>query len=77
MHAANIAPAITSASCIPRRRSLFESSQASQADAAKEDKAGWSAFLKHLMERGLKGVELITSDAWMGLSESAAEFEVS
>lgn len=43
-------------------------------EGAKEDKSGWSAFLKHLRERGLNGVELITSDACMGLSESAAEF---
>jgi putative transposase len=43
-------------------------------EGAKEDKAGWSAFLKHLKERGLKGVELITSDACMGLAESASEF---
>src|SRR6516165_3193348 len=33
-----------------------------------------SAFLKHLKERGLKGVRLITSDACIGLAESAAEF---
>jgi len=32
------------------------------------------SFLKHLKERGLKGVRLIISDACMGLSESAAEF---
>src|SRR5262245_17730135 len=37
-------------------------------------KTGWSAFLKHLKERGLKGVRLITSDACIGLAESAAEF---
>jgi transposase-like protein len=43
-------------------------------EGAKEDKSGWSAFLKHLKERGLKGVELITSDACLGLAESAAEF---
>ena len=43
-------------------------------EGAKEDKAGWSAFLKHLKQRGLKGVELITSDACTGLYESAAEF---
>src|SRR5262249_17095580 len=41
---------------------------------AKEDKTGWSTFLKHLKERGLKGVRLITSDACIGLAESAAEF---
>src|SRR5262249_10797404 len=40
----------------------------------KEDKAGWSAFLKHLKDRGLKGIRLITSDACIGLAESAAEF---
>src|SRR5438477_1708255 len=43
-------------------------------EGAKEDKAGWSGFLKHLKERGLKGVRLIISDACLGLSESAAEF---
>ena len=43
-------------------------------EGAKEDKSGWSAFLKHLKERGLKGVRLIISDACMGLVESAAEF---
>jgi transposase-like protein len=43
-------------------------------DAAKEDKAGWSAFFKHLKERGLSGVRLIISDACLGLAESAAEF---
>jgi putative transposase len=43
-------------------------------EGAKEDKAGWSAFLGHLRERGLTGVELIVSDACMGLVESAAEF---
>src|SRR4026209_394719 len=43
-------------------------------EGAKEDKAGWSGFLKHLKERGLTGVQLIISDACMGLTESAAEF---
>jgi putative transposase len=43
-------------------------------EGAKEDKAGWSGFLKHLKERGLHGIQLIISDACMGLSESAAEF---
>ena len=32
-------------------------------EGAKEDKAGWSSFLKHLKERGLTGVRLIISDA--------------
>jgi putative transposase len=40
-------------------------------EGAKEDKAGWSAFLSHLKGRGLRGVELIVSDACMGLVESA------
>ena len=43
-------------------------------EGAKEDKAGWGAFLKHLKERGLNGVRLIISDACLGLAESAAEF---
>ena len=43
-------------------------------EGAKEDKAGWSAFLKHLKGRGLHGIRLIISDACMGLAESAAEF---
>jgi len=43
-------------------------------EGAKEDKAGWSGFLKHLKERGLKGIRLIISDACLGLRESAAEF---
>src|SRR5205807_9886067 len=36
-------------------------------EGAKEDKAGWSGFLAHLKGRGLRGVELIVSDACMGL----------
>lgn len=43
-------------------------------EGAKEDKSGWSAFLRHLVDRGLKGVELIISDACRGLVESAADF---
>jgi putative transposase len=42
-------------------------------EGAKEDKAGWSGFLKHLKDRGLTGVQLIVSDACLGLVESAAE----
>jgi transposase-like protein len=42
-------------------------------EGAKEDKAGWSGFLAHLKQRGLAGVELIVSDACLGLVESAAE----
>jgi transposase-like protein len=43
-------------------------------EGAKEDKAGWSSFLQYLKQRGLSGVRLIISDAFMGLCESAAEF---
>ena len=44
------------------------------AEGAKEDKASWGGFLRHLKERGLKGVELITSDKCLGLVESLGEF---
>lgn len=44
------------------------------AEGAKEDKAGWSSFLKHLKEREFRGVQLIISDKCMGLVESIAEF---
>jgi transposase-like protein len=42
-------------------------------EGAKEDKAGWSGFLRQLKERGLKGVRLIVSDKCLGLVESLAE----
>jgi transposase-like protein len=44
------------------------------AEGHKEDKAGWSGFLAHLKQRGLKGVKLIISDACLGLVESVAEY---
>ncbi len=40
----------------------------------KEDKASWSGFLRHLKERGLRGVRLFITDACMGLVESLAEY---
>ena len=43
-------------------------------EGAKEDKSGWSAFLRHLVDRGLNGVELITSDACRGLIESVTDY---
>lgn len=43
-------------------------------EGAKEDKAGWSGFLRHLKERGLTGVRLFITDACLGLVESLAEF---
>jgi hypothetical protein len=43
-------------------------------EGPKEDKSGWSAFLRHLMDRGLSGVQLIVSDACRGLVESVTEY---
>jgi len=43
-------------------------------EGAKEDKAGWSSFLRHLKKRGLKNVKLIISDACLGLVESTGDF---
>jgi transposase-like protein len=43
-------------------------------EGAKEDKSGWSAFLRHLVDRGLKGVRLIISDACRGLMESVGDY---
>jgi transposase-like protein len=42
--------------------------------APKEDKASWTAFLRHLKERGLSGVRLFISDQCLGLVENLAEF---
>ena len=43
-------------------------------EGAKEDKAGWSSFLRHLKKRGLKNIKLIVSDACLGLVESLGDF---
>ena len=43
-------------------------------EGAKEDKAGSTAILRYLKKRGLKGVELIISDACIGLFESIGDF---
>jgi len=43
------------------------------AEGEKEDREGWLGFIRHLKERGLKGVRLIVSDKCLGLVESAAE----
>ncbi len=40
----------------------------------KEDKSGWSEFLRYLKEHGLTGVKLIISDACMGLYESVGDY---
>src|ERR1700680_312731 len=44
------------------------------AEGSKEDKASWTAFLRHLKERGLAGVRLFVSDKCLGLVESLGEF---
>jgi putative transposase len=44
------------------------------AEGAKEDTASWTAFLRHLKERGLSGVRLFISDKCLGLVENLAEF---
>jgi len=44
------------------------------AEGSKEDKASWTAFLRHLKERGLAGVKLLVSDKCLGLIENLAEF---
>jgi putative transposase len=43
------------------------------AEGQKEDLEGWRGFLRHLKDRGLAGVQLIISDACIGLVEAAAE----
>ena len=43
-------------------------------EGAKEDKESWKNFLRHLKDRGLKGVQLIISDKCLGLVESLGEF---
>jgi putative transposase len=42
-------------------------------EGGKEDTAAWLKFLRHLKERGLKGVLLITSDKCLGLVEAVGE----
>lgn len=43
-------------------------------EGRKEDKAGWGAFLAHLKQRSLTGVQLVISDACLGLVESVSEY---
>ena len=43
-------------------------------EGTKEDKESWRNFLRHLKERGLKGVRLIISDKCLGLVEASGEF---
>jgi putative transposase len=44
------------------------------AEGIKEDAASWRNFLRHLKERGLQGVRLVTSDKCLGLVEALGEF---
>ena len=44
------------------------------AEGAKEDAESWRQFLRHLKERGLTGVRLVTSDKSLGLVEVLGEF---
>ncbi len=39
-------------------------------EGAKEDKESWQEFLRHLKERGLRGVRLFVSDKCLGLMEA-------
>jgi len=43
-------------------------------EGTKEDKESWRNFLRHLKERGLKGVRLVISDKCVGLVEALGEF---
>lgn len=43
-------------------------------EGVKEDAASWRNFLRHLKQRGLAGVRLVTSDKCLGLVEALGEF---
>jgi transposase-like protein len=43
-------------------------------EGLKEDTESWRNFLRHLKERGLRGVRLFTSDKSLGLIEALGEF---
>ena len=43
-------------------------------EGIKEDTESWRNFLRHLKERGLKGVRLLVSDKCLGLWEAVGEF---
>jgi transposase-like protein len=43
-------------------------------EGTKEDLESWRQFLRHLKERGLSGVQLVTSDKCLGLVEALGEF---
>ena len=43
-------------------------------EGAKEDKESWKNFLRHLKDRGLKGIQMVISDKCLGLVEALGEF---
>jgi transposase-like protein len=43
-------------------------------EGLKEDQESWRAFLRHLKQRGLAGVQLVISDKCLGLVETLGEF---
>jgi len=43
-------------------------------EGMKEDRESWQNFLRHLKERGLRGVRLVVSDKCIGLVEALGEF---
>ena len=43
-------------------------------EGLKEDAESWRGFLRHLKQRGLRGVRLVTSDKSLGLVEALGEF---
>jgi putative transposase len=43
-------------------------------EGGKEDAASWKSFLRHLTERGLRGVKLVVSDKCLGLVDAVHEF---
>ena len=56
-----------------RRGLRWSSADSRSGRGQKEYLEGWRGFLRHLKERGLAGVQLIISDACIGLVEAAAE----
>ena len=43
-------------------------------EGTKEDTESWRSFLRHLKQRGLQGVQMITNDKCLGLVEALGEF---
>ena len=43
-------------------------------EGTKEDTESWSNFLRHLKQRGLKGIQLVVSDKCLGLVEALSRF---